>query len=72
MTQDDDEKEYLTKAKASKTWKTLRIASRCKLNLLDKIEDGKNLGILFEPPVTEATPTKPTAEAESNADGPQV
>lgn len=71
MAQNDEEKEESRKAKASKTWRTLRIASRSKLNLLDKIEDGKNINILFEPPVTDATPIKPTAEAESSVDGPK-
>lgn len=69
MAQNEEEKEEHTKAKASKTWRTLRIASRSKLNLLDKIDDGKNIDILFEPPATDAAPAKPTAEAEGDADG---
>lgn len=46
MTEAD--KQALLNAKASKTWRILRIASKSKLNLFDKIEDGKNLKVLFE------------------------
>lgn len=53
MAQTSDEKDEAAKAKASKTWRTLRLAARTKLNLLDKIEDGKNLKVLFEEPVDE-------------------
>ncbi|KAK7737000.1 hypothetical protein SLS53_006756 [Cytospora paraplurivora] len=34
--------------KASKTWRALRIASRTKLALFDKIESDENIGLLFE------------------------
>jgi THO complex subunit 1 len=48
MAPNTEEKEEAIKAKASKTWRTLRLASRSKLNLFDKIDDGKKLQILFE------------------------
>ncbi|KKZ63072.1 hypothetical protein EMCG_02573 [[Emmonsia] crescens] len=58
MTQSREEKDEAIKAKASKTWRTLRLSSRSKLALFDKIEDGNNLKVLFEaPPMQEDTPT---------------
>ncbi|KAK2739280.1 hypothetical protein FQN57_006615 [Myotisia sp. PD_48] len=72
MAKDDGEKEEATKARASKTWRTLRIASRSKLSLFDKTDDGKNLKVLFETPVAPATvPINPPQEAESGLDGPK-
>ncbi|PGH02372.1 THO complex subunit 1 [Blastomyces parvus] len=50
MAQSREEKDEATKARASKTWRTLRLSSRSKLALFDKIEDGNNLKVLFEPP----------------------
>ncbi|KAF3480771.1 nuclear matrix protein [Arthroderma uncinatum] len=70
MAKDEEDKEQSVKAKASKTWRTLRIASRSKLNQLDKIEDGKNLKVLFEtPPAPATSSTKSQQEAENSADG---
>ncbi|PGH11436.1 hypothetical protein AJ80_07115 [Polytolypa hystricis UAMH7299] len=65
MAQTQEEKDEHAKEKASKTWRTLRLASRSKLNLLEKIEDGKNLNILFEPPPALEEPAKPDATAEN-------
>ncbi|OJD28489.1 hypothetical protein ACJ73_00088 [Blastomyces percursus] len=50
MAQLREEKDEATKARASKTWRTLRLSSHSKLALFDKIEDGNNLKVLFEPP----------------------
>ena len=50
MAMRDEDKRLSMEAKASKTWRALRIASKSKLNLFDKIEDGRNLGILLKPP----------------------
>ena len=44
---DDEEKEQLREARASKLWKTLRIASRSKFGAFDKLEDGSKLDVLF-------------------------
>lgn len=44
----DEEKQQATDARASKLWRTLRIASKSKLNVFDKIEDGNNLQALFQ------------------------
>ncbi|KAL8871270.1 MAG: hypothetical protein Q9174_002863 [Haloplaca sp. 1 TL-2023] len=50
MAKNEAEKEEAAVAKASKTWRALRIASKSRLNAFDKIEDGNNLGPLFDPP----------------------
>jgi THO complex subunit 1 len=62
-----EDKDNAVKAKASKTWRILRLSSRAKLSEFDKIEDGKNLKILFETPQgTEGAKT--TGERESDQD----
>lgn len=45
----DEGKQLAADARASKLWRTLRVASKSKLNLFDKIDDGNNLQILFQP-----------------------
>ena len=50
MAQSKEDKESAVRAKASKTWRILRLSSREKLGEFDKIEDGKNLKALFEQP----------------------
>lgn len=49
MAKTDEAKQQATDARASKLWRTLRIASKSKLNLFDKIDDGNNLQALFQP-----------------------
>ena len=71
MAQTSEEKDEAVKAKASKTWRTLRLAARTKLNLLDKIEDGKNLRVLFEEPPSETPAQPPDGAAESTTNGMQ-
>ena len=53
MGKTDEEKQQAIDARASKLWKTLRIASKSKLNLFDKIDDGNNLQALFQPEAEE-------------------
>lgn len=48
MAKNDEEKQHLRDARASKVWRTLRIASKSKFKLFHKIEDGNNLDVLFE------------------------
>ena len=48
MAKNDEEKQQAIDARASKLWRTLRIASKSKLNVFDKIDDGHNLKPLFE------------------------
>ena len=49
MAKDEDAKQAAVSSRASKLWRTLRMASRSRLNVFDKIEDGNNLKPLFEP-----------------------
>ena len=49
MAKTDEEKDSATNARASKLWRTLRIACKSKLNLFDRIDDGNNLQALFQP-----------------------
>ena len=50
MAKTEEEKEAIAVAKASKMWRALRIASKNRLNLFDRLEDGNGLGPLFDPP----------------------
>lgn len=67
-----EEKQQATDARASKLWRTLRIASKSKLNLFDKIDDGNNLQALFQPEEevnkekTEADGTEQTFDQPAN------
>ncbi|KAL9104743.1 MAG: hypothetical protein Q9163_000355 [Psora crenata] len=54
MAKNDEEKQLATGARASKLWRALRIASKSKLAMFDKIDDGNNLEALFEPDVDES------------------
>jgi THO complex subunit 1 len=47
MGRTDEEKSLASNAKASKLWRALRIASKSKLAILEKLDDGKNLDALF-------------------------
>lgn len=47
MAKDDEEKELVSNARASKLWRMLRLASNSKIKLFDKIDDGKNIDALF-------------------------
>ncbi|KAE8350691.1 THO complex subunit 1 transcription elongation factor-domain-containing protein [Aspergillus coremiiformis] len=81
--QTKEDKESATRAKASKTWRILRLSAKSKLAAFDKIEDGKNLKLLFETPqpvdgtpqALEGTPqvheimTKTSIEGESDGSG---
>ena len=48
MAKTDEDKRLATSARFSKMWRALRITSKSKLNLLDRIDDGNNLQALFE------------------------
>jgi THO complex subunit 1 len=69
MAQSTEEKEESIKAKASKTWRTLRLSSRSKLNLFDKIDDGKKLQILFDTTPAPEGRLKPAMEVENGVGG---
>ncbi|KAI1909285.1 hypothetical protein LOZ12_005332 [Ophidiomyces ophidiicola] len=68
MAQNDEDKEEAARSKASKSWRVLRLSSRSKLNLFDKIEDGKSLGQLFENP---PSPQRQPADAEDKVSSPK-
>ena len=61
---DDEAKDLATNARASKLWRTLRIASRTSgmLRRFDKIDDGNHLQALFEE-------TKEGASSKGTDDG---
>ncbi|KAL8738832.1 MAG: hypothetical protein Q9181_000436 [Wetmoreana brouardii] len=67
MAKSNKEKEEASVAKASKMWRALRIASKSRLNMFDKIEDGKDLGPLFDPPpvVAKSDENNPSKRNES-------
>lgn len=56
MAQSKEDKESGMRAKASKTWRILRLSAKSKLAAFDKIDDGKNLKMLFETQPAEGTP----------------
>ncbi|KAL8729930.1 MAG: hypothetical protein Q9166_004375 [cf. Caloplaca sp. 2 TL-2023] len=66
MAKTDAERETVAVAKASKTWRALRIASKNRLNIFDKLEDGNRLGPLFDPP---PTPEKGDRNSLGQTDG---
>ena len=53
MAKTEEDKQLATNARASKLWRTLRIASKNRFGLFDKIDDGNNLRALFEVPEEE-------------------
>lgn len=65
MAQADDEKDEAVRAKASKMWRILRLSSRSKLYQFDRIEDGKNLKMLFE---SSPAPEKAAGETGNGVD----
>ncbi|KAL8789236.1 MAG: hypothetical protein Q9195_006945 [Heterodermia aff. obscurata] len=70
MAKNDEEKQLLRDARASKIWRTLRIASKNKFKLFDKIEDGSDLGVLFEPGVDESQGTMEGVDAGAPEEDP--
>ncbi|KAG7290230.1 hypothetical protein NEMBOFW57_000228 [Staphylotrichum longicolle] len=61
MPNSDESKASAIEGKASKTWKALRIASKSKLVVFDKIDDDDKIDIIFE--------DKPDQETEVREDG---
>ncbi|KAF7172699.1 hypothetical protein CNMCM5623_004886 [Aspergillus felis] len=62
-----EDKESAIRAKASKTWRILRLSAKGKLAAFDKIDDGKNLKALFEAPQPPESTTPPAHEPASQA-----
>jgi len=67
MAQTDGLKKQAAEARASKLWRTLRVASKSRLNMLDKIDDGQDLQALFEPSGDE-NPMSTESKEEGAAD----
>ena len=70
MAKDKDEKEAAERAKASKLWRTLRLASRSKLLEFEKIDDGKKISLLFETPAVESKEST-TEDSQKKSDNPR-
>lgn len=69
MPTNDETKAQAIEGKASKTWRALRIASRSKLVVFDKIEDDDKIDVVFEEkPAQESGDALDTAEAAANGD----
>ena len=68
MARTDEERQQATAARASKLWRTLRIASKSRLNMFDKIEDGNNLQALFQ----QDTSDREEIRGKTETDGPDV
>ncbi|CAI7615463.1 unnamed protein product [Penicillium discolor] len=64
MAMTDEDKAIAEGAKASKSWRILRLAAKGKLAAFDKIGEGNNLQVLFE----SATATEDTNELTSSGD----
>ena len=69
MAKSDEEKQAAANARSSKLWRTLRIASKSKLNLFDRIDDGNNLQALFDVPSDENGGKKASEDGEGGIDG---
>lgn len=64
---DDEEKQKLEEAKATKTWRLLRIAAKDRLGRFDKLEDGKSMSCLVQSEVPEDGIDEPDAsEGQGN------
>ncbi|KAI2630831.1 THO complex subunit 1 transcription elongation factor-domain-containing protein [Hypoxylon sp. NC1633] len=64
----EKEKSEILEAKASKTWRALRIARRSKLAVFDKIEDWQNIDAIFE---EQPDPEEAEGEVTENGLAPQ-
>lgn len=67
----EEEKPALLAAKASNTWKTLRIAARTKLSFFDKVNDGKNLEYL-QCDGSDPSPKNEDVAAADGGEGPKA
>ncbi|KAK7519688.1 nuclear matrix protein [Phyllosticta citriasiana] len=66
---DEDAGRALREARASKTWRALRMASKDRLSMFDKIDDYKQLGALFQPEAGEDGGKDERAGATETAEG---
>ena len=64
MATTEEERKAIEQHVLSKTWKLLRVTSRTKLTLFDKINNGKELHNLFQIPRDGSIPTDGNEESE--------
>ncbi|KAJ5788426.1 hypothetical protein N7457_003416 [Penicillium paradoxum] len=73
MAMTDEDKAIAENAKASKSWRILRLSAKGKLAAFDKIGDGNNLQVLFESPTanedTEQTVSGDAKDLPQSLDG---
>ena len=69
MAKSDEEKRAAASSRSSKLWRTLRIASKNKLNLFDRIDDGNNLQVLFDVPGDENGGKQVAEDIEGSTEG---
>jgi THO complex subunit 1 len=67
MAQTKEDKESAVQAKASKTWLMLRLSAKSKLTAFEKIDDGKNLKILFEVPQANESTLQPATNTPQDS-----
>lgn len=63
MAQSQEETDNITRSKTSKSWRALRLSMKSRLSAFERVDDGKNMHLLFE------SPPKPTREAGSEKEG---
>jgi THO complex subunit 1 len=66
------EKQTLQDAKMSKTWRALRLMSKTKLSLFDKVDDGRNLECFVQSKVEAMDSMDTAAEADDQGDDSQL
>ena len=69
MAKSEEEKRAAANSRASKLWRTLRIASKTKLNLFDRIDDGNNLQVFFDVPSDENGAKQVAEDGEGGMEG---
>ncbi|KAJ0422562.1 THO complex subunit 1 transcription elongation factor-domain-containing protein [Aspergillus carlsbadensis] len=67
MAQTKEDKESAVQTKASKTWLMLRLSAKSKLTAFEKIDDGKNLKILFEAPQSNESTSQPATNTPQDS-----
>lgn len=69
MAQTKDETNSLLGAKTSKAWRILRLSMKNKLSAFEKIDDGKNMQVLFDVPQSGDGPAKPATATDGEKAG---
>ncbi|KAL2271915.1 hypothetical protein VTJ83DRAFT_1286 [Remersonia thermophila] len=72
MPTNDESKAAAIEGKASKTWRALRIASKTKLVVFDKIEDDDKIDIIFEEKPAQEDSVEAAADEEAGEGGEAV